>query len=464
MKSDKAKKISLSLSLILALILFFCLYLINLKSENNLNNNDRHQSIKDSSAKANEDTRLIENKSIYKKDKPEELTKVYLKVFETEDEDGHIYNFNDFDLVTKWDTEFTPILNANIQFYSKDIQPKDNQPNYPNSIIKVRGDKGAGLKSYRVKLMDGIKGFQGQSVFNFNKSLNDPSRIANKIAHDLIKDLDNICGFRTNFLEVYIKDGSANEGQSEFISYGLYTHIEQPNKSYLKSRGLDVKGSLYKAEDFYFQPTDLLRNTDDLQYDKQAFETVLGIREGKDHSKLLQMLKDINDESKDFDKVFNTYFDEDNYLTWLSVNIILGNYDAMSKGFLLYNSTSTSVWYLLPWEFNSIFRCMEDDGENPNILDKLTDVTLHRRYLEQEGNANKLMEKIDELMSDSFSSNKIKLLKKNYKPILIEMMNEYPDSVLLNMPLSNYIAYIDQIDQQILLNYRSFIDWYKYQD
>ena len=98
----------------------------------------------------------------------------------------------------------------------------------------------------------------------------------------------------------------------------------------------------------------------------------------------------------------------------------------------------------------------------PSILDKLrTCLILHRRYLEQEGNLRKLHDKIEELISKSFSPNKIKALKKTYKPILLEMMNKYPDNLLLNIPMVEYMAYIDQIDEKIYRNYQEFLKWYE---
>ena len=86
--------------------------------------------------------------------------------------------------------------------------------------------------------MDGANTFKGQTVFNIDKNLRDPSRIANKLAHDLIIDLEHISGFRTTFLEVYVRTTPRIE-ESEYNSFGLYTHIEQPNRDISRSRGLD---------------------------------------------------------------------------------------------------------------------------------------------------------------------------------------------------------------------------------
>ncbi|TAH67864.1 MAG: hypothetical protein EWM47_08680 [Anaerolineaceae bacterium] len=458
--SDRVKKISLSLSVILAMILFFCLYLINLSrnsKEDNISQDSEPVMVTTTSIKS---TELKGNKSIYSRYNPAGFSKVYINVFSSRDEEGNTINFSDFDLLADWDRDFNPILDAYVQFADKENQPKEQRIYMPNASIRVRGNPGASLKSYRVKLVDGIDGINGQSVFNLDKQLNDPSRIANKLAHDLIIDLKHITGFRTEFLEVYIRDDSIEEDES-FNSYGLYTHIEQPNKTYLRSRGLDEKGSLYRAVDFNFQLAPGLKNANDPEYDEQAFETVLSIREGNDHTKLIQMLKDINDESKDFIEVFNTYFNEDNYLTWLSINILLGNVDAMSEGFLLYSPSNSSGFYFLPWDFEGIFQWMDDKSDLANIYDAIEDVDLHRKYLQVDGNLEKLKVRIEELKSDTFSKDKVKYLIKQYKPILLEMMNQYPDNVLLSIPLNEQIAYLGQIDKKILLNYYDFIKYYE---
>lgn len=457
MNSDRVKKLILSFSIILAMILFFCLYLINLRMDDK-----KAQALESEVVDASINNKVLkENQNLYRKYNPSEFSQVYINVFSTKDEDGEVYNFSDFDLIAEWNKDFNPVLDANVQFLDRDKQSKGQPLNIPNASIRVRGNPGAALKSYRIKFMDGSEGFNGQSTFNLGKHLNDPSRIANKLAHDLIIDIQHISSFRTYFLEVYIRNDSIKEEKSDFNSYGLYTHIEQPNKAYLRNRGLDEKGSIYRAENFYFKLTPQLKNVDDSDYDEKSFETVLSIREGKDHTKLIKMLKDINDEGKDFDEVFHTYFNEDNYLTWLSINILLGNVDGMSQGFLMYNPSNSSVFYLLPWDFDSIFYWMYEDSDMPNIYESLNKVVLHKKYLQDDGNVKKLKDRIEELKNEAFSPAKVKSLIKQYKPILLETMDKYPDNVLSSIPLNEQMAYLGQIDERILINYHEFMKEYE---
>lgn len=456
MISDKTKKTGLILSVILAVILFLCLYYINI-----IRFYGEDSEVLGSPKAINSSSKFVENKNVYSDYNQGEITKAYITVFPTTDKDGNRIDFSSFNLLSNWSDEENPILDTNIQFVRNDHEYVEYQARTANSTIRVRGDRSNPLKSYRVKFMDGIKVLGGQAVFNIDKNIGDPSRIANKLAHDIIMDIDNISGFRTNFLEVYIKDDSLDREERIFNSYGLYTHTEQPNKTYLRSRGLDDKGSLYYAENFQFDLAPELKSRDDDDYDEQSFETVLRIREGKEHTKLLKMLNDLNDESKDFNAIFNTYFNEENYLTWLGINILLGNYDALSNGYLLYNPSNSSVWYFMPWEFDGIFKWMEEEGEDyPSFLEQMDDLVLHRRYMEEEGSLDKLKEKIDQLVREPFSKKNVKRIRKTYKPILYDIMNRYPDNVLSDFTLNEYFNYIDLIDEKILLNYEEFIDYY----
>lgn len=457
MNSDKVKKIGLISSVILAVILFFCLYYINITKINS----EDGQAL-EAPKTINASSRFVENKSIYSDYNSGEITKAYITVFPTTDKAGNCNDFSSFNLLANWNDEENPLLDANIQFVKGDKEFVEYQARTANSTIRVRGDRSNPLKSYRVKLMEGIKSLGGQAVFNIDKNSGDPSRIANKLAHDIIIDIDNISGFRTNFLKIYIKDGSLDTDERIFNSYGLYTHTEQPNKTYLRSRGLDDKGSLYYAENFRFQLAPELKSRDDDDYDKQSFETVLRIREGKEHTKLLRMLEDINDESKDFKTVFNTYFNEENYLTWLGINVLLGNSGAISNGFLIYNPSNSSVWYFMPWDFDGIFKWMEDDTEDyPSFIEQMGDVVLHKRYMEEEGSLDKLKDKIDQLIRGPFSKKNVKRIRKSYKPILYEIMNQYPDNVLSDFSLNEYFTYIDLIDERILINHEEFVEFYE---
>ncbi len=413
---------------------------------------------------------LKENKNIYTQDDKGKITSVYITAFPTETDDGKTLNFSDFDLDTARSKEYNPVLNANVQFGNKSGGLSNlKNANQVNATIRLRGSssRSAAIKSYKVKLKGNDDTFKGRTTLNLNKHVSDPSKITNKLCMDLMQTVDNMSSFQTDFMLVYIRDGSLPQSQQQYKYYGLYTNIEQPNKSYLKLRGLDENGSLYKAENFEFRQYPELKNVDDPNYDEAAFEKVLKIREGKDHTKLLTMLKDINDMNQDFNTVFHKYFNEDNYLTWMACNVLFGNEDTIAHNFILYNPQNSLTWYMLPWDFDGTFRIGKFvSNYNAPIplkgIQRMTGVLLHRRYFKQPGNIEKLTAKIEELLKTSFSKDKVNALLDDYRPVLAATMSKDPDVLIGKMPPNELNTYIDQFYSQIELNYQNYRESLKY--
>ncbi|MDD4112996.1 MAG: CotH kinase family protein, partial [Herbinix sp.] len=125
-----------------------------------------------------------------------------------------------------------------------------------------------------------------------------------------------------------------------------------------------------------------------------------------------------------------------------------------------YNPSNSSVFYLVSWDFDCIFNWMYEESDMPNIYDGLNNVVLHRRYLQKDGNIEKVKERIEELKNNEFSSDKVKSLIKQYKPILLEMMDQYPDNILSTISLNEQMAYLGKIDERILINYHEFLEQY----
>ncbi len=77
---------------------------------------------------------------------------------------------------------------------------------------------------------------------------------------------------RTQFVHLYVRDLTEGDS-SEFQDYGLYTQVEQLNKTGMKNHGMDSKGQLYKINSFeFFRYEDVIKKEDDPTYDQKAFE------------------------------------------------------------------------------------------------------------------------------------------------------------------------------------------------
>lgn len=405
---------------------------------------------------------LHEDKGIYEQDS--DIYDVYISVFPTKNDAGEMIDLSAFALHSARDHSYNPVLNCNVQILSEGQKPDPLLDlDHKNATIRVRGNssRGASYKSYKVKLEEEAGTFLGQKNLNINKHAGDVSKISTKLQTDLLAHMDDIASYRTYYMRLWIRDASLPEEEQEFVYYGLYTEIEQPNKTYLETRGLSSNAVMYKASDFSFALNDALRNVDDPAYSEEEFETVLSIREGSNHEKLLAMLADVNDPARDFGEIFETYFDEDNYLTWLAFNLLMGNEDIINHNYIIYSPENALSWYFIPWDFDGALRFGEyrSSFSQPDSLrgiQTLNTGILHRRYFRLEGSIEKLDDKMRELLDTVVTQERVDGLIDSYKPVLEKTMPLYPDIDLLDMSPAELIPYIDGMYDGILDNYEAF--------
>ena len=260
----------------------------------------------------------------------------------------------------------------------------------------------ADLKSYKIKLSDTAAKWKGQKTLNFNKHPYDLTRLRNKLAFDLMELFPDTFGLRNQFCHLYIRD--LNSGNKGYVDYGLYTQIEEPNKDYLESRGIERAAYIYKAENFEFGTyPDVIKNVTDPGYDVTEFEKILEIKGLEDnHSRLIAMLNDVNDETKDINDVISKWFDRDNYITWLAINFLLGNYDTVSSNYYLMSPLDQEKWYFIPWDYDESLGFYAQPGpDNSEFrMDGVAtywSVVLHRRFLENPQNLADVTAKIEQL-------------------------------------------------------------------
>lgn len=410
---------------------------------------------------------LNEDKSIYG-EPDNNIYDVYISVFPTKDENGEMLDFSAFGKHVARDHSYNPTLNCNIQILNEDetLDPLVNL-DMKNATIRVRGNSSRGdvYKSYKVKFSDENCSFQGQQSLNINKHCEDYSKITTKFCTDILQQMDNIASYRTNFMRVWIRDTSLPKDEQEFVYYGLFTNTEQPNKQYLENRGLSSNCEMYKARDFSFRLVDALKNVDDPDYSVEEFETVLTIREAESHDKLIEMVEAVNDETLKFEDVFATYFNEENYLTWLAFNLLVGGEDILNHNFILYSPENSKTWYFIPWDFDSNLLNMES-VLTPGLRggQKLNQVVLHRRYFRIPGNLDKLKAKMEELMNVYFTEENINQLTMGYMPVLEKTMTLEPDIGLLKggMTPSDLVTFIQSYPDLIQQNYEAFLTAFEY--
>jgi len=311
-----------------------------------------------------------------------------------------------------------------------------------NAKMRVRGDtsRASPQKSYRVKLGStspcassmAVPCWRGETTLQLNKHPWDLTRIRNKLAMDLMKDLPYMSSLRTQFVHLTYNSGSGTN------DYGLFTHVEKLGREFLLNRGWDPNSNVYKAEDFYFAPDPrLVVNADGTA--GPDFEAALSVENQApkpDHTALMAMLESLDDKSVDFATTFNRHFNRNNYLTWFAVNILLGNRDTINRNFGLIQPPGSQTFYFVPWDYDDSLGSEDQPdqiAENRFPDDWALGIggwwasPLHRRFLQQPGGLSLLVTAVDEIRSAYLTPQKLLALLVRYKPVVQPIVTRTPD-------------------------------------
>ena len=311
-----------------------------------------------------------------------------------------------------------------------------------NAKVSLRGNSARNYpqKSYKINLLESAGTWKDQKTINLNKHLGDDSRLRNKLSFDLMETIPKISSLRTQFIHLYVKDTTA--GETTYQDYGLYTHVEQPNKNFLRNHLFDPNGYLYKVTFFEFRRyAEQIKSHTDPTYDKKTFETILEIKGREEHEKLIQLLDDINNYDIPIEEVVDKHFVEENLLTWVAVNILMDNMDTDANNFYLYSPLNHNKWLILPWDY--------DDGWNQgrkteNIRPYQEGISnfwgnlLLNRYFRQQSNVDKLTAKIEELYANYINEDTTAALLDKYGHIPQQHIIRLPDAQYLSIKSSEY--------------------------
>lgn len=291
--------------------------------------------------------------------------------------------------------------------FAADDYPDDGRTD--NAKLRLRGSSSrlADQKSYRIKLGSGIALWRGEQTLQLNKHPYDLTRVRNKLAMDLFREIPHLDSLRTQF--VHLKFDDDGNPATPIVDYGLYTHVERLGKEYLTNRGHNTAGNIYKAADFSFmRDARLALNADGTP--GSQFESVLEVQTGNNHAALMQMVQDVDSDSSDFNAVFAKHFNRNNYMTWLAVNILTGNHDTVNQNFALYQPAGGERFYFLPWDYDGAlgWEQQPDTLASPQFYDTWQlglsnwwGIPLHRRFLMQPKNYQDLLKAVDEIYNDS---------------------------------------------------------------
>lgn len=407
------------------------------------------------------DFKITENKDIYRNDELD-VKKIYVTVMNKNNK-WNLSDLNSFRFSETTKRQDIPYVE--IRFEADRPSSTIMNTMSANAIMQPRGHSTANViqKSFKIKLFDNTELWQGQKTINLNKHPYDLTRIRNKLSFDYIKSISNIVSLRTQFCQLFVRD--LNSKNKDFVDYGLFTHVEQPNRQYLKSHGIAENAYMYKAEEFEFlRYNDKIVNVDNPLYNKNSFEEVLEINGVEEHSRLIQMLEDVNNLNLDIDDVIEKHFDRDNYITWLALNLITGNNDTNSQNFILVSPVTSTKWYFIPWDYDGAWGYDSQPGTNDksaswklNGISNYWGVVLHKRFFKKQKNIQDLSKKVDELAQVMSKERTEEYLKKYY-----EITNRYvksePDVKYLTSTLDDYEKEFKRISGIIEENRKRYYD------
>lgn len=377
--------------------------------------------------------------------------------------------------LTSTDTGDDCLPEIKITASSLDSNFKDTATGLQSSAgkMRVRGSstRAAEQKSFRIKTDK--KMWFGEDTLQLNKHPYDLSRVRNKLAFDLMKLIPHHQTLRTQFFGINYTDGiSAANDAGPTGSLGLFTHVEKMSKSYVERRQWPLAGAnLFKSANYGFNADPLFKldASGKPGADFQSFMEV-EVDSGGNYAPLLQLTADLEDENINFSSTFNTYFNKNNYLTWLATVILMGNYDTRNQNFALYQHPTNGKFYFLPWDYDAAL----DYSHQPRAdvyadwaygVGNWWDSALHRRFMEEPGNMALLKAAVTEIRDKYLNQANIKKLLDTYEPTVKTYIDQQPDKDNLptdkNNPASSrdqWQAEYNRLLTSVDTNYNAFIE------
>ena len=337
----------------------------------------------------------------------------------------------------------------------------------PNATVQIRGQSSSRSKqkSYKIKLKKSKGTWEGQRTINLNKHPYEALRFRNRLAFKLMEGIPQIVGLRTQFVHLYVKDETGN-GSKNFEDYGLYTQVEQLNKTALEAHGLDRSGHLYKVNNFeFYREANIIRKENDPRFDKKKFESRLEVKGDHDHTKLIDMLEKLNDKSIKIEHLLEKYFDAENLQYWLAFQILMGNTDSQNRNMFLYSPLHGKRWYILPWDLDDSLRKGERVLRRSDALGVNTwqygvsnywGSVLFQRLLKSERFRTGLEKIVEKLYKNQLSPKNIGDLSKNYAEIVKPYLSRMPDMERMPIKEEQYNKILNALPREVEKNYQAY--------
>ncbi|MCR4806306.1 MAG: CotH kinase family protein [Lachnospiraceae bacterium] len=421
-----------------------------------------------------EEGNLKDNKELYEDSDPSSVITMYLTVSKGNKADGSDHTWEEINTYSAYDYEnmgvdrykVEGILNIDETGKGLDGSSYGFGEEVPNVSVQVRGQTSSksAQKNFKIRIKDGKEKFRGQRTLNINKHRAEPYRFVNKMCYDLLDPIPQLIGGRTQFVHLYVKD-QTQAGDDEFHDYGLYTMVEQVNKTYLKHHGLDENGHLYKVTFFEWDKYDaIMASLDDPEFDKKAFERYLEIKGEEDPTKLQRVVEEIHNYSIPIEKIVDEHFDAENICYWMAFNILIGNYDVGARNLFLYSPLNSEKFYMICWDmdasFKTSFNLYKDhlDGISwEQGMTKFLGLELINRMMKEDKYREMLDDAVEDLHKNYVTRSIVEEKVNTYKPITEEYVLRMPDVENAQLDeLDLYDELISKIPAEVDDNYRIY--------
>lgn len=429
-----------------------------------------HEQVKKSAEQSIDGAHLRDNESLYKVYDDSGVETMYLTVSRGNSSEGTDHSWSE---INQYSVDDYAAMGVGRYKVNGLLQVGDEQgpvsgelgfgESTPNATVQIRGQSSSKneQKNYKIELKSGKGKWRGQRTIALNKHMGEGLRFRNKMAYDLIKGIDQMMGLRTQFVHLYVKDETS--GSDSFDDYGLYTQVEQLNKTSLQAHGLDKNGQLYKANYFeFYRDEDVIKLADDPDYNQTKFEEKLEIKGDNDHTKLIAMLNDLNDYSVPMSEILGKYFDTENIAYWMAFQLLTGNTDTQNRNVYLYSPTNSDTFYLLDWDNDGMLMRKEyeirqrADGQSwENGISNYWGNILLRRCLQTKSFRTAL----DKAINDEYkymSAGRINSMVRQYRSIVEPYVQKMPDSMHEPLTPSQYDTVANQLHSEIERNYQTY--------
>jgi len=233
-----------------------------------------------------------------------------------------------------------PYQQANIEIDGQALNDIGIRQKGYSSNFFVFGNK----KPLKIKFNEFISNqkFDGVKKINLSNGVGDPSMIKDKLAYNIMR-FHGIPAPRVSHAKIYLND----------TYWGIYTIIEQVDKTFLNKNFTSNSGNLWKSID----------NTELLWVDNNiASYPEIELKTNKttnDWSKIFQFLNVINNVPQvNFKDSIENIFNVDAYLKTIAIDVLLNNWDSYldhGRNFYIYHEPKTDKITWIPWDYNFSF-------------------------------------------------------------------------------------------------------------